>query len=382
MNELAGGPGPDPIDRPWSRNSRYLALFLTVAALLLVLYAARDLLSPLLIAAFLAFLFNPLVTAATRRARLPRKLVITLLYAVLLGLLLLLALSFAPAVLDRLRGLSLELQTLLANLERLLAQRIVILGFTVQPEEILGEPESLSARFFGSQRLLAVLTATTTNLGWLLVILVTTFYLLQDWSRLREWIFGLAPEWAESDVRRLYDEIRLVWQNYLRGQLVLMFFVGIVTWLGLEVVGLPGAGALGLLTGVLDIVPTLGPTLAMVGAVLIALSEGSSHLLFSNLWIALLTFLLYLLIQAVENVWLRPQIMSSRLQIHPAVVFVGVVASLYLLGMIGALLVVPVLGTLAIVGSYLRCRILEMDPWPAVDQVIEPLEPEVVADEA
>lgn len=382
MKDMAGGPEPDSLGRPWSRNSRYLALFLTAAALLLVLYAARDLLGPLLIAAFLAYLFNPLVTAATRRSRLPRKLVITLLYIVLLGILIWLALTFAPAVAGRLRGLSLELQTLLSNLEHLLAQRIVILGFTVQPEEILGDPESLSARFFGSQRVLAMLTAATTNLGWVLVILVTTFYLLQDWPRLREWIFGLAPEWAESDVRRLYDEIRLVWQNYLRGQLVLMIFVGVVTWLGLEVVGLPGAGALGLLTGLLDIIPTLGPTLAMVGAVLIALSEGSSYLPFSNPWIALLTFLLYLLIQAVENVWLRPQIMSSRLQIHPAVVFVGVVASLYLLGMLGALLVVPVLGTLAIVGSYLRCRILEMDPWPSVDQIIEPIESEVIADEA
>lgn len=382
MNELAGGPEPDPIDRPWSRNSRYLALFLTAAALLLVLYAARDLLGPLLIAAFLAYLFNPLVTVATRRGRLPRKLVITLLYIVLLGMLIWLALTFAPAVAGRLRSLSLELQTLLSNLEHLLAQRIVIFGFTVQPEEILGDPESLSARFFGSQRVLGMVTAATTNLGWVLVILVTTFYLLQDWPRLREWIFGLGPEWAESDVRRLYDEIKLVWQNYLRGQLVLMIFVGIITWLGLEVVGLPGAGALGLLTGLLDIIPTLGPTLAMVGAVLIALSEGSSYLPFSNPWIALLTFLLYLLIQAVENVWLRPQIMSSRLQIHPAVVFVGVVASLYLLGMIGALLVVPVLGTLAIVGSYLRCRILEMDPWPSVDQVIEPIESEVIVDEA
>lgn len=382
MKDIASGPDPDLVDRPWSRNARYLAFFLAVAALLLVLYAARDLLGPLLIAAFVAYLFNPLVSLTTRRARLPRKLVITLLYIVLLGLLIVLALTFAPAVAERLRSLSLELQTLLLNLERLLAQRIVILGFTVQPEEILGDPESLASRFFGSERVLAVLTATTTNLGWLLVILVTTFYLLQDWPRLREWLFGLAPEWAESDVRRLYDEIRLVWQNYLRGQLVLMIFIGLVTWLGLVVVGLPGAGALGLLTGLLDIIPTLGPTLAMVGAALIALSEGSSHLPLSNLWVALLTALLYVLIQAVENVWLRPQIMSSRLQIHPAVVFVGVVASLYLLGMIGALLVVPVLGTLAIVGSYLRCRILELDPWPEVDQVIEPIDAEAISDEA
>jgi predicted PurR-regulated permease PerM len=382
VREPAGGQEPGRSGQPWSRNARYLALFLAGAVLLLVLYAAHDLLGPLLISAFLAYLFNPLVTLATRRSRLPRKVVITLLYVFLLALLVFLALTLAPALAERIRNLSLELQTIVANLERLLAQRIVIFGLSLQPEEILGDPESLSARFFGSERVLAALTAATTNLGWVLVILVTTFYLLQDWTRLRDWFFGLAPAWAEMDVRRLYDEIKLVWQNYLRGQLVLMIFVGVVTWLGLEAIGLPGAGALGLLTGLLDIIPTLGPTLAMVAAALIAVSEGSSYLPLSNLWASLLTILLYVLIQAVENVWLRPQIMSSRLQIHPAVVFVGVVAALYLLGMLGALVVVPVLGTLAIIGNYLRCRILELDPWPSVDRVIEPVEAEVLIDEA
>jgi predicted PurR-regulated permease PerM len=382
VTESFHGPEREPTGRPWSRNTRYLVLFLTAGALLLVLYAARDLLGPLLIAAFLAYLFNPLVTLATRRSRLPRKLVISLLYATLLGLLVFLALTFAPALAERGRSLSLELQTIVRSLEELLAQRVIIFGFSVQPEEILGDPESLTGRFFGSGRVLAVVTAATTNLGWVLVIFVTTFYLLQDWTRLREWFFGLAPAWAESDVRRLYDEIKLVWQNYLRGQLVLMIFVGVVTWLALEAIGLPGAGALGLLTGLLDIIPTLGPILAMVAATLIAISEGSSFLALSNLWVSLLTILIYMLIQALENVWLRPQVMSSRLQIHPAVVFVGVVAALYLLGMLGALVVVPLLGTLAIVGNYLRCRILELDPWPSVDRVIEPVAAEALTDEA
>lgn len=64
MSLLAGGPQPGPVGRPWSRNARPLAFFLLVAALLLVLYAAHDLLGPLLIAAFVAYLFNPLVMPA------------------------------------------------------------------------------------------------------------------------------------------------------------------------------------------------------------------------------------------------------------------------------------------------------------------------------
>lgn len=375
MNQTSGQQ-PHPGGRTWSRNARYLALVVTVGVLIAVLYAARDLLGPLFISAFLAYLLNPLVTAVSRRSRLPRKVVITLIYLVILGLFVLLALAFAPTIAQQVRKLGLELQTISANLETFLAQRVVIFGFTLRPAEILGDPEDISDLFIRSDRVLVMFQTATTNLVWVLVILVTTFYLLQDWTRLREWLFNLAPDWAESDLRRLYEEIKRIWQNYLRGQLLLMFIVGLITWIALEAIGLTGAGALGLLTGLLDIIPTLGPTLAMVVAVLVALSDGSSFLPLSNLWIALLTVVIYALIQGIENVWLRPQVMSSRLQIHPAVVFVGVVAALYLLGVLGALVVVPVIGTLAIVGSYLRSRILELDPWPDVERVIEPVEPE------
>jgi predicted PurR-regulated permease PerM len=366
----------DLTGRPWSRNTRLLALFLTAAILIAVLYAARALLGPLLISAFLAYLLNPLVTAVSRRSRLPRKVVITLVYLLLVALLVVLVLVLAPPVAQQARNLSQELETIGDNLEDFLAQRVIIFGFTLQPDQLLGNAEELTEGIVRSDRLLLMLQAATTNLVWMLVILVTTFYLLQDWVRLREWLFGLAPDWAESDLRRLYDEVKLVWQNYLRGQLVLMFLVGLLTWIALEAIGLPGAGALGLLTGLLDIIPTLGPTLAMLVAALVALSDGSSFLPLSNLWVSLITIIVFSLIQAFENVWLRPQVMSSRLQIHPAVVFVGVVASLYLLGVIGALVIVPVLGTLAILGSYLRARILELDPWPEVEQIIEPAEPE------
>jgi predicted PurR-regulated permease PerM len=367
---------PEPVARPWSRNARYLALFLTAAILIGVLYSARTLLGPLLISAFLAYLLNPLVTGVSSRSRLPRKVVITLVYLLILGLFVVLALVLAPPLAQQARNLSLELESIGDNLERFLAQRVVIFGFTLSPDQLLGDAEDLTERLIRSDRVLLMLQAATTNLVWMLVILVTTFYLLQDWIRLREWFFGLVPDWAESDMRRLYDEVKLVWQNYLRGQLVLMFLVGVLTWIALEAIGLPGAGALGLLTGLLDIIPTLGPTLAMLVAALVALSDGSSFLPLSNLWVALITLAVFSLIQALENVWLRPQVMSSRLQIHPAVVFVGVVAALYLLGVIGALVIVPVLGTLAILGSYLRARILELDPWPDVEQIIEPAESE------
>ena len=252
-------------------------------------------------------------------------------------------------------------------METILSEQIVVLGYEVAPDEILGDSDLVAESLIRSDRIVSLLEAATTNLVWILVILVTTYYLLQDWERLREWLLGLVPDTVETDLRRLYSRIHQVWRNYLRGQLVLMLFTGFLTGIVLAAVGLPGAVIIGLLTALLDVIPTLGPALALVVAALIAWFNGSTFLPLSPGWFMLLVVVLHAAIQAVENAWLRPHIMGHRLHLHPAVVFVGIVGALYLVGALGALVVVPVLGTAAIIGNYVHRRILGLDPWEVED---------------
>jgi predicted PurR-regulated permease PerM len=73
-------------------------------------------------------------------------------------------------------------------------------------------------------------------------------------------------------------------------------------------------------------------------------------------------------INVVENVWLRPRIMGNSLRLHPAIVFVAIVGSLALAGILVALIIVPVIGSVLVIGRYLYCKILDIDPWPSVDQ--------------
>ena len=351
----------------WSRNARYLVLLFVIILLVWFLYLAHELIGPLLIAALLAYVLNPLVTTVNMRSKLPRNVVVALLYLISLGVVVLLVVLFTPLLARQAQLLSQELQDVGSALQESLAQEVVVLGVQIAPYDIL-DLDAFSAQFIRSDRLLMVLEAATTNLVWILVILVTTYYLLQDWERLREWLFGLAPAAAEDDLRRLYADVKEIWQSYLRGQLVLMLIMGFLTGITLAAVGTPGAAVIGLITGLLDVIPTLGPTIAMLIAVVIAWLGGSTYLPLSGAWFALLVAGLHGLVQGVENAWLRPRIMSSRLQMHPAVVFLGIVGTLSLVGVLGALVVVPVLGTAGVVGSYLRRRILGVEPWPAVSR--------------
>ena len=348
----------------WSRNARYLALLLVLILFGALLYAARILLGPLLIAALLAYILNPLVTVVNRRSHLPRSIVVALLYLLSLALLVVLVAVFVQPLIAQAEAVTLELQEISTYLQSRLSERVVVLGFEVDADNLLEQSDALPSDFIRSDRLVRVLEAASTNLVWILVILVTTYYLLQDWDRLREWLFNLAPPQAQADLRRLYAEVKIVWQSYVRGQLVLMALMALFTGLILTAVGLPGAAAIGLLTGLFDAIPTIGPTIAMIAAGLVAWFEGSTYLPLSNAWFALVVIGLHTLVQAVENVWLRPQIMGRSVQIHPAVVFIGIIAALSMVGALGALVVVPVLGTTAVIGGYLRRRILGLEPWP------------------
>ena len=208
--------------------------------------------------------------------------------------------------------------------------------------------------------------AATTNLAWIMVILVTTYHLLQDWERLREWLIHLVPAGHQSDVRRLYEEIKTVWQAHLRSQLRLMLLVGVLVGLGSAAIGLRHALLLGLLAGGLDLIPSLGPIVAMAVAIGVAWFEGSVYLPLSKGWFAIVVIVLYTLVQQVENIWLQPRIMGRRLRLHPGLVFIAVTGALALGGTVVALIIVPLLATAGVVGRYVHHRMLGLEPWPEV----------------
>jgi predicted PurR-regulated permease PerM len=152
------------------------------------------------------------------------------------------AVTVVPPLIEQITILTEDLQTILLQLEETLARPIDILGFELSLDSLILDFQMLSADFVRPDLLLGVLEVASTNLGWALVILVTTYSLLQDWPRMREWLIRQAPESHRPDARRLYEQVRVVWESYLRGQLSLMVIIGVAT-------GLASAAIEGLVLG-------------------------------------------------------------------------------------------------------------------------------------
>ncbi len=351
------------VTQSWSKTSRYFLLTLMLAGLVWFVVAAKELIGPLVISALLAYVLNPAVKLVNEKGRLPRKWVVPLVYIISLAVLVTLAVLLAPIIPEQIASLVQELQRIVIQLEAPLAQPVQLFGIQISLENLIIDSEVLSADFVRPDMIVGVISAASENLAWILIILVTTYFIMQDWPKLREWTLNLAPAFCADDVHRLYGEVSEVWQKYLLGQLRLMIVIGVVTGLGSAVIGLPGAAAFGLLAGLLDVILTVGPMIATGIAALVAYFAGSTFLPVSNLWFTVIVIALYTAIKIAEDVWLRPRIMGNTLHMHPAVVFIAIMGALALAGVLVALIIIPLVRSVFIVGHYAYCRIFEMDPW-------------------
>lgn len=350
---------------PWDIPFRYIVLIFLLFLVIAAVWYIREVFQPLVTAGLLAYFLSPAVNFLVTRLRLRRKIASNLVYFVVLAVLIALPFTILPALLKEIQGIMVDFNSALDNLQTLLAepQQIgnlrVYLGGLIPAiranlsTEIVPKPEDA----------LRIIQFTSRNFLWLLVILVTAYYLMTDWERLRNWLIQLAPENEQSDLLRLYREIRKVWAGYLGGQIRLIVILSILYSLAWAVIGLPGAVVIGMLAGVLNLLPEVGPAGAAVIATLVALLEGSNYLGISNVWFAILTLGLYLLLNTFKTVWLQPRILGHSVLLHEGIVFVAIITAIMLQGVLGVLVVVPLLATLVVVGRYLRRRVLGLTPF-------------------
>ncbi len=204
--------------------------------------------------------------------------------------------------------------------------------------------------------LVGMVRTVFSSIGFLIGLLIVPFwlfYILQDESRVKSGIMeALHPE-LRPDVRSLATLIDGVLSAYIRGQLILCLFVGALATVALFVIGIPFAPVLGLIAGILEVLPAVGAYLGAIPAILVALATEPV----SAIWVAVAFFA----IQTIEGFVLVPRISGRSVKLHPALVMVVLVIGGQLAGLWGMLIAVPVTAVLRDVFLYLYLRLLD-DP--------------------
>lgn len=180
-----------------------------------------------------------------------------------------------------------------------------------------------------------VITSTFSTVFFLVTIIVMSFYLLLDRQNLHKkfgW-FDNADRW-EKLAKSYIDDVELQLGSWVRGQLLLMFIIGLTTYIFLILLGIPYALPLAVLAGVLEIVPNLGPTIASIPAIIIAF-------LLVNPTMGGFVALFYIVVQQIENNILVPRIMKAAVNVEPLTAIIVILMGVRLAGVAGALLSIP-----------------------------------------
>lgn len=325
---------------PNGQRRRLFALGLLTAA---ILWLARDVLAPFVVAAVLAYAFSPLVATAEQRTRLPRLAVVSILYGAALAI----AVVVSVAVAGRLVGELEELATggaaaLADTLRGVLGHDAIEIGTRrITVGEIANELNAAVAQLLSTPGDALHLAGLVGDIVLQAILtLIVTFYLLLDGERF--WAFALRflRPGQRARAGQLAATIHLVLGRWLRGQLLLIALVAVVLYVLLgPVLHLPYALALSLVSGVLEIIPLVGPIVAAAFAGVIAFSHGGTNL-------ALVVLGVYVVVREVEDQLVMPVVIGRAVHLHPVVTIFAVLVGLSAWGILGGLLAVPVAAAL------------------------------------
>jgi len=294
----------------------------------LALFWARQALIILFLAIVISSSIDGLVSWLQRK-KIPRIFGTLLIFLVALTILALLLYTLIPIAIF-------ELQSLLGNLKKI---EIPIFGALdisqfVGIDKYLGNLGNLAdVLFSGGASFLNIVAAVFGNLALIITTLILSFYLTVNRAGVEKFLRIILPIIYEDYIVGIYLRARKKMGRWLQGQILLMLVVGAATTIGLWILGVKYSLILGILAGVLEIVPIVGPIFSGTIAFLVAISES---------WIlGLYVIILFLVIQQAESHLLIPLIMRKTVGISPVVVVIALLAGSQIAGLVGIILAVP-----------------------------------------
>ncbi len=191
-----------------------------------------------------------------------------------------------------------------------------------------------------------------------MTVLTLTFMMLVESERFTNLGLRLFAEPQRPRVRRLLEQSGKAISGYITGNLLISLICGVTTFIVLVILGMPYPAALALLVALLDLIPLVGATLG--GALLVIVG------LFVSALTAVILLIYILIYQQVEGSVLQPMVYSRSVQLHPILIFIAVLVGGALMGIVGALLAIPVAEVIRVVATdlvaYRRMRQSEDEP--------------------
>lgn len=370
-------PAPAPSSAPsprWGNNTKLIVGLTVVALMAALLIYFRQIIGPLLLAFVLSVLVQPVAGRLSQATHISWRTSINLIFITIVILTAAGSTLAGLAILQQAESLVDYIQDFVTTLPDLVSElsgQVYTLGpfrldFSsldlatlaqqaldlVRP--LLGEAGNLVGR---------LATGTASTFGWLLFILLVSYFVLSESGQLLEDMVHIEVPGYTADIQRLVREMINTWYAFLRGQTIVSLLIVIAYYVMLTILGTRLSMVIALLAGVAAFIPYVGPAITWVVVAIIAYLQGSNYFGLPPLYYAGLIVVFCLLLNQTFDNLITPRILGDTLGIHPAGVLIAAIVATDLIGFVGLVLAAPVLATIAVLARYIGRKMVDMDPW-------------------
>lgn len=374
-----------PISPSWGTNTKLVIALTIVVIVGALLVKFQFVITPLLIALVLAYLFHPVAGFIQRKVRLSWNVSVGVIYFVIIILLLGLITAGGVGLVQQIQSLIDIIQNAIKTLPQLIeniSNQVYQFGpfkfdfraldLNSISSQILGVVQSLLSR---TGTLLSTIAGGAANfVGWTFFVILVSYFVLAESGGLRAQIVPLDIPGYTLDFERLTRELGRIWNAFLRGQIIVFFLAVIVYSIVLSILGVHYAIGLAFVAGLARFVPYVGPAVNWTVLVFVSYFQAYKLLGLSPFYYALLVLIIALVIDQIFDYIVSPRILSDSLKVHPAAVLVAAIVAANLFGLLGVVVAAPILATAALLWKYVMRKMLDLNPWPE-EEVRQPAPP-------
>ncbi len=340
---------------------RWVVIGLVVAGAIFAFFI-RETIPVLILSLLVAYLLNPIVALLARRFKMARLAACAVVYLAVIASLIGLAILVAPNIARQVAALFDDFDGLVGRFLILSQQLPMVADWTAELDPLLVAQQLRQEALILAEQSPRFIAGAASSLLNVFLVLVISFYLLKDADTFAQRIQAVVPAPYRADFERIVGELDHVWSGFLRGQVLLAIIIGTITTIALMILGVRSALLLGVLAGILEVVPTIGPIIAMIPAVFIAFFQGSTNWQLDPSVFALIVVLTYFGIQQLENHLVVPNVLGASVDLPPVVILIGTVIGAGLAGVLGIFLAAPLIATGRLFFGYVLTKLLEPLP--------------------
>lgn len=365
---------PNPIR--FSSRAKFVTVFSVVVIAIYLISKASHIMLPFVWAIIIAYIFNPVVTWLQHRTHTRRFWWVIVLYIIGFTLLTILISNVVPLLLKQINDfINIGVPQFLDGAEQYVAQHetITIRGFELinlrEAEKVMSDEITGTLATFAKD-----IPATAPKFlfgvaeGFILtlVFLVVTFYLLLQAESIPENFYRLIPEQHRDEIRQLVGSIDRVLFAYIRGQFLLIIIMSVLSYIALSILQVQYALVIAIATGILEIIPIIGPYLATAIAAMVAFFQGTTPFGWQPWVLALVVIITYFVLRQFEDHFIIPNLVGHIVNVHPVFVIFAILAGGAIAGGLGLLISIPTAAVAKIILVYLHSKLID-SPHPKAD---------------